>query len=183
MATAIAEGLSFMHEELHEEGIAHGNFKSSNILFTANMDPCISEYGLTSPPSVVAAAADHLLFSSSSSRSAGDFASAAAPFKSDVRSFGLVLLELLTGKAAHSDGSDLARWVQSVVREEWTVEVFDKRLLADGASEEGVVRLLQVALKCVNSAADACPTMREVAGMVNSVKEEEEERSIVSEEG
>ncbi|RWR85128.1 putative inactive receptor kinase [Cinnamomum micranthum f. kanehirae] len=47
-------------------------------------------------------------------------------------------------------GFDLASWVNSVVREEWTTEVFDKALTMEGANEECMVNLLQVALKCVN---------------------------------
>ncbi|KAL6660131.1 hypothetical protein ACP70R_002253 [Stipagrostis hirtigluma subsp. patula] len=30
--------------------VSHGSLKASNILFTAGMDPCISEYGVTAPP-------------------------------------------------------------------------------------------------------------------------------------
>lgn len=35
-----------MYKELHEDGIAHGNLKSTNILLDKNMNACISEYGL-----------------------------------------------------------------------------------------------------------------------------------------
>ncbi|KAA3457223.1 putative inactive receptor kinase isoform X2 [Gossypium australe] len=46
VAATVAETLAYMHEELSEDEIAHGNLKSANILFNNNMDPCVSEYGL-----------------------------------------------------------------------------------------------------------------------------------------
>ena len=61
--------------------------------------------------------------------------------KSDVYSFGVLLLELLTGKAplgypGYEDMVDLPRWLRSVVREEWTAEVFDEELLRGQYFEE-----------------------------------------------
>ncbi|KAK3018279.1 hypothetical protein RJ639_003547 [Escallonia herrerae] len=49
VAATIAEALAFMHEQLQEDGIAHGNLKSSNILLNKNMEPCISEYVVLRP--------------------------------------------------------------------------------------------------------------------------------------
>ena len=141
------------------------------------MDPCISEFGLMvvdneSLPSIDlrkgSKPVDH------------DRERADAPFKADVYNFGLILLELLTGKLEQNNGSDLARWVHSVVVEEWTGEVFDKQLFAEGASEERMVNLLQVALKCTSSSPEARPSISQVAGMIRTIKEEDE-RSIVSE--
>jgi hypothetical protein len=141
--------------------IAHGNLKASNVLFTAGMDPCISEYGITAPPS---AGRD-----------------SAAAFRADVHAFGVLLLELLTGKAtsAQGDGAELARWVTSVIREEWTAEVFDRALLAGsgvGSTEQRMVRLLQVAMRCVDASPGSAPppTMREVASMINSIRDEDD---------
>lgn len=100
------------------------------------------------------------------------------PFKADMYNFGLILLELLTGKVERN-GSDLAKWVHSVVLEEWTGEVFDKELFSEGASEGRMVNLLQVALKCTSSP-EARPSINEVVKMIGDIKDEEE-RSIVSE--
>ncbi|KAK6928299.1 Protein kinase domain [Dillenia turbinata] len=46
IAATIAMALAFMHQELQEDGIAHGNLKSSNILLSKNLEACISENGL-----------------------------------------------------------------------------------------------------------------------------------------
>jgi hypothetical protein len=181
IAAKVADGMAFMHTALRGDGassntsssgeeaagdgpIAHGNLKATNVLFTAGMDPCISEYGVTAPAGRPASGG-------------GD-----AALRADVRAFGVLLLELLTGKAtsARGDGSELARWVTSVIREEWTAEVFDRALLAggggDGSSEQRMVRLLQVAMRCVDASPGSAPppTMREVASMVNAIREDDD---------
>jgi hypothetical protein len=67
-----------------------------------------------------------------------------------------------------------------VVREEWTAEVFDRALIAEGASEERMVNLLQVALKCINPSPNERPAINQISAMINTIKEDEE-RSIISE--
>lgn len=157
--------MALMHESLLVDRIAHGNLKSTNILFDRDMEPCISEYGLM-------LVEDQDPAYTSQGR---NFMDGNGPFYADVFAFGVILLELLTGKMVQNNGYDLARWVQSVVQEEWTVEVFDQVLSSQGASEERMVNLLQVALKCINPSAMERPSMSQVAAMVNKIKEEEEE--------
>ncbi|KAI5007036.1 hypothetical protein ZWY2020_046984 [Hordeum vulgare] len=66
--------------------------------------------------------------------------------------------------------SDLPRWVQSVVREEWTAEVFDAELVQlDGGAEEEMVALLQVAMACAATTPDARPDTSEVVRMVEEI--------------
>ncbi|KAG8388616.1 hypothetical protein BUALT_Bualt02G0144000 [Buddleja alternifolia] len=179
VAAKVSEGLAFMHEGLHADGIPHGNLKSSNILLSNQMEPLISEYGLAEIKENEGQAFLDQIDSFQENNSPGGVALNNA-FKMDTYSFGVILLELLTGKIVKNNGFDLARWVNSAIREEWTVEVFDKTLVSEGASEESMVNLLQVALKCINSSSDARPSIREVAGLINSIKEYEE-KSINSE--
>ncbi|KAF5479557.1 hypothetical protein F2P56_000367 [Juglans regia] len=167
VAASIAEALAFMHQELKEDGIAHGNLKSSNILLNGNMEPRISEYGL-------------MVMDTQNGSSLPDSArtnNAFRAFKGDIYGLGVILLELLTGKLVQNNGVDLADWVLSVIREEWTVEVFDRSLISEGASEERMVNLLQVGIKCVNQTPDARPSINQVVVMINTIKDEEE-RSI-----
>ena len=86
IAATIAQTLAFMHQELREVCIPHGNLKSSNVLLKNNMEPCISEYGIM-------VADDQQTQSSHSSNSV---ASPSESFKVDVYGFGVILHELLT---------------------------------------------------------------------------------------
>ncbi|KAI8543622.1 hypothetical protein RHMOL_Rhmol08G0232600 [Rhododendron molle] len=179
VAASVAQALAFMHEELRDDGIAHGNLKSSNILLNKDMEPSISEYGLmvveNDEDLSVEFSADSIRSNNTPTTTRGYSA-----FKVDVYAFGVILLELLTGKIVQNGGFDLGKWVHSVVCEEWTVEVFDKALLSEGASEERMVNLLQVALQCINPSPEARPSIGQIATFINSITEAEE-RSLGSE--
>lgn len=175
VASTIADALAYMHDELQYDRIPHGNLKSSNILFNDNMEPSISEYGLMlvdGQEQKVSIIANNALQAAQE-----DYK---AIFKVDTYNFGVVLLELLTGRAALNEGLDLASWVVAVVREEWTVEVFDKNLIREGINEERMVNLLQIAIKCVAKPLEARPSMRQVALTLGAIREEDDRSLDVS---
>lgn len=86
---------------------------------------------------------------------------------------------MLTGKVPHQypGGNqhdvvvDLPRWVKSVVREEWTAEVFDVELLRYQNVDEEMVQMLQIALACVTKLPDMRPQMVQVVKMMEEIKD------------
>ncbi|KAK4362986.1 hypothetical protein RND71_018227 [Anisodus tanguticus] len=170
IATGAARGIAHIHRQSGGK-LVHGNIKSSNIFLNSQGFGCISDLGLTTimspivPP--VMRAAGYQPPEVTDSRKVSQ--------ATDVYSFGVLLLELLTGKSPiHATGTNevvhLVRWVHSVVREEWTAEVFDVELLRYPNIEEEMVEMLQIGLTCVARMPEQRPKMAEVVKMVEGVR-------------
>lgn len=97
--------------------------------------------------------------------------------KSDVYSYGIVVLEVLTGKQPIDptipDGLHIVDWVR---QRRGGVEVLDESLRARPESEiEEMLQTIGVALLCVNSSPDDRPTMKDVVAMMKEIRQEREE--------
>lgn len=172
ISLGVAKGIAFVHSEGGPK-FTHGNIKSSNVLLTPDLDACVSDVGLTplmNTPATMSRSNGYRAPEVNDSRK--------ITYKSDVYSFGVLLLEMLTGKSpmrypGHDDVVDLPRWVRSVVREEWTAEVFDEELLRGRYVEEEMVQMLQIALACVAKVPDARPRMDEAMRMIEQIRQPE----------
>nr|GEV09738.1 probable leucine-rich repeat receptor-like protein kinase At1g68400 [Tanacetum cinerariifolium] len=175
VAAGAARGLVFIHHSCRSLKLTHGNIKSTNILLDKTGNACVSDFGLSAfaPPTTAPKSngyrAPELLTMDVRKTTQ----------KSDVYSFGVLLLELLTGKCpsvmdnggtGYGGAVDLPRWVQSVVREEWTAEVFDLELMRYKDIEEEMVGLLQIAMSCTAAAPDQRPTMGYIFKMIEEIR-------------
>eukprot|EP01018_Ginkgo_biloba_P028278 Gb_00402 [translate_table: standard] len=173
IAVGAARGLAFIHHSCKSPKLAHGNIKSSNVLLDKSGNACISDFGLAvlvSPASAASRIAGYRAPEQAETRKISQ--------KADVYSFGVLLLEILTGKApvqphTPEEGIDLPKWVQSVVREEWTAEVFDLELMRYKNIEEEMVGMLQIAMVCVSVSPEQRPKMSHVVKMIEDIRGEQ----------
>lgn len=171
IAMGITYGLYYLH---NEENIIHGNLTSSNILLDDNTNPKIADYGLSK-----------LMTASMNAVATGGAPGYRAPeltsvkdvtMKADVYSLGVIILELLTGKSPSEvmNGVDLPEWVASIVKEEWTNEVFDLELLKEDEFILGdeLLNTLKLALHCVDPSPAARPETQQVLKQLEEIKPE-----------
>ncbi|KAK7407512.1 hypothetical protein VNO78_09465 [Psophocarpus tetragonolobus] len=154
LAGGAARGVAF----LHDNKVTHGNIKSTNVLVDVAGNARIADFGL----SIFAAPTTPNAYRAPDARK--------HTHMSDVYSFGVLLLEILTGKCPSAEAPDLPRWVRSVVREEWTAEVFDLELMSYRDVEEEMVAMLHIAIACTATAPDQRPTMSHVANMIQDLR-------------
>ncbi|KAL2252479.1 UNVERIFIED_CONTAM: putative inactive receptor kinase [Sesamum indicum] len=167
IALGAARGITYLHSQ--GSSVSHGNIKSSNILLTRSYEARVSDFGLARLAGTAA----------TPTRLAGYQAPEVTnphkvSQKADVYSFGVLLLEMLTGKApthslSNEEGVDLPRWVKSVVGDEWTSEVFDLELLRYQNVEEDMVQLLQLAVDCTEQYPDKRPSMAQVTTKIEEL--------------
>ncbi|KAF3622211.1 Inactive leucine-rich repeat receptor-like serine/threonine-protein kinase [Capsicum annuum] len=171
IAEDVATGLLHIHQN---PGLTHGNLKSSNVLLGSDFESCLTDYGLMpfrNPDSPEESGASSLFYRAPECRDIRR----PVTHQADVYSFGVLLLELLTGKTPFQDlvqehGSDIPRWVRSVREEE--TESGDEPASSNEASEEKLGALLNVAMACVSLVPENRPTMKDVLRMIRDARAE-----------
>ncbi|CAL4924150.1 unnamed protein product [Urochloa decumbens] len=169
----IAHGLLYLHKHSRLRFI-HRDLKPSNILLDSDMNPKISDFGLAK------------IFNSNNTernttqRVVGTYGYMAPEYasegifsiKSDVFSFGVLVLEILSGKRnsgcqQYGDFINLIGYAWQLWEEERWIELIDTSLAPKSHSAE-MMRCINSALLCVQENAADRPTMADVIAMLNS---------------
>ncbi|XP_047151479.1 probably inactive leucine-rich repeat receptor-like protein kinase IMK2 [Vigna umbellata] len=180
IAQDMARGLLYLHSQ---ENIIHGNLTSSNVLLDENTNAKIADFGLsrlmtTAANSNVIATAGALGY-----RAPELSKLKKANSKTDIYSLGVILLELLTRKSpgVSMNGLDLPQWVASIVKEEWTNEVFEADLMRDSSTVgDELLNTLKLALHCVDPSPSARPEVHQVLQQLEEIRPE---RSVTASPG
>ncbi|KAJ1277937.1 hypothetical protein BS78_04G040700 [Paspalum vaginatum] len=168
IAQGASRGLSYIHN-VCKPHIVHRDIKSSNILLDKEFKAYVADFGLSR---LVLANKTHV-----TTELVGTLGYIppeygqgwVATLRGDMYSFGVVLLELLTGRRSVlplSSSKELVKWVQEMKSEGKQTEVLDPALRGAG-HEEQMLKVLEVACKCVSRCPCLRPSIREVVSCLD----------------
>ncbi|KAK7318776.1 hypothetical protein RJT34_03483 [Clitoria ternatea] len=163
IAVDIARGLNYLH---FDRAVPHGNLKATNVLLdSAEMNARVADYCLHRLMTQ-AGTIEQIHDAGVLGYRAPELAASKKPapsFKSDVYAFGVILLELLTGRSAgdvisgEEGGVDLINWVRLRVAEGRGSECFDAALvheMGNSVVEKGMNQVLEIAIRCIRSVSE-----------------------------
>ncbi|KAG5626679.1 hypothetical protein H5410_011897 [Solanum commersonii] len=178
-----AKALAYLHEGL-EPKVVHRDVKSSNVLLDRQWHPKLSDFGLAK---LLNAERSYV-----TTRVMGTFGSVNSAFeiifslyvapeyactgmlneKSDIYSFGILIMEIITGRTPVDYGrpkgeTNLVEWLKMMVGNRKSEEVVDPKL-PEMPSSKGLKRALLVALRCVDPDAQKRPKMGHIIHMLEA---------------
>ncbi|KAJ1289117.1 hypothetical protein BS78_02G140500 [Paspalum vaginatum] len=174
IAIGSARGLAFLHHSCIPH-IIHRDMKSSNVLLDSNLEARVSDFGMAR---LMNALDTHL----SVSTLAGTpgyvppeyYQSFRCTTKGDVYSYGVVLLELLSGKKPIDPNefgdNNLVGWVKQMVKENRNSEIFDPTLTNTKSGEAELYQYLKIACDCLDDRPNRRPTMIQVMAMFKELQ-------------
>ncbi|CAL0325168.1 unnamed protein product [Lupinus luteus] len=174
IAIGAASGLAFLHHHCTPH-IIHRDMKSSNVLLDENLEARVADFGMARCVDVM----DTHLSVSTLAGTPGYvppeyYQSFKCSTKGDVYSYGVVLLELLTGRnstGSNDFGDDnLVGWVKQHA-ESRKFDVFDPELRKENPSPEvELIQYLYVAFACLDYQPRKRPTMIQVMTMFKNIQ-------------
>lgn len=168
-----AKGLAHLHHSFHPP-IIHYNIKPSNILLDQNFNPKISDFGLAR---LLTKLNKHVIssrFQSALGYVAPELAcqSLRVNEKSDIYGFGVLILELVTGRRPVEYGEDnvliLNDHVRVLLEQGNVLDCIDPSM--GNYPEDEVLPVLKLALVCTSQIPSSRPSMAEVVQILQVIK-------------
>ena len=173
----LANGLSYLFKELPTLTIPHGHIKSSNVVLDESLEPLLTDYALRP---VMSSDHAHNFMTAYKSPEYRPEKGQAITKKTDVWCLGVLILELLTGRfpenyltQGYDPGMSLVTWVNDMVKEKKTGDVFDKEMKGKKNCKGEMINLLKIGLRCCEEKEERRMEMREAVEMIEMLREGE----------
>ncbi|XP_010482273.1 PREDICTED: probable leucine-rich repeat receptor-like protein kinase At5g49770 isoform X2 [Camelina sativa] len=173
IALGSGKGLAYLHE-LADPPIIHRDVKSNNILLDEHLTAKVADFGLSKLIGDPEKA--HVTTQVKGTMGYLDpeyYMTNQLTEKSDVYGFGVVMLELLTGKSPIDRGSYVVKEVKKKMDKSRTLydlqELLDTTIIANSGNIEGFEKYVDVALRCVEAEGVDRPSMSEVVQEIESI--------------
>ncbi|KAK9042101.1 hypothetical protein V6N11_017180 [Hibiscus sabdariffa] len=174
IAVGVAQGLNYLHHDCYPP-VIHRDIKSNNILLDSNLEARIADFGL---------ARMMIHKNETVSMVAGSYGYIAPEYgytlkvdeKIDIYSFGVVLLELLSGKMpldpSFGESVDIVEWTRTKVKKSRGLEEVLDRTIAGQCKhvQEEMQFVLRIALLCTAKLPKDRPSMRDIITMLGEAK-------------
>ncbi|XP_057504675.1 G-type lectin S-receptor-like serine/threonine-protein kinase At1g34300 isoform X1 [Actinidia eriantha] len=175
IALGTARGITYLHEECRD-CIVHCNIKPENILLDENYNAEVSEFGLAK----LINPNEHRYGTLTSFRGTREYfapewlAHLPMTSKSDVYSYGMVLLEIVSGRrsfevSAETNQKKFSVWAYEEFEKGNAKGIVDKRLADHEVDMEQVIRAIQVSFWCIQEQPSRRPTMGNVVQMLEGI--------------
>ena len=146
------------------------------MLLDESMEPLLTDYGLSPVANLEQGQSLMMAYKSPEYAQMGRITK-----KTDVWSFGIVILEMLTGRFPenyltrnHDPKADLAAWVNNMIKEKKTPLVFDPELGRARESSKGeLLKMLKIALSCCEEDVDRRLDLNQVAAEIEDLNDED----------
>ncbi|KAJ3670315.1 hypothetical protein LUZ60_010639 [Juncus effusus] len=163
----ISCGILYLHDECGEK-IVHRDLKPGNILLDEKMMPKISDFGFAKLCRKDQRSTYTAVFAGTMGYMAPEMLRWKVSPKADVYSFGIVIMEIVTGRLATSFSTGIINHVSRYWMEGKELELIDPRI-KENANKEEIVRFIMISLLCVQEDKEKRPEMRNVNVMLNCV--------------
>ncbi|KAG8643476.1 proline-rich receptor-like protein kinase PERK15 isoform X2 [Manihot esculenta] len=163
IAIGSARGLEYLHEQCNPK-IIHLDIKPNNIILDHNFEPKISDFGLSTFFTDDDSDIDESYIGwTPGYTDPAIFQSKKYSDKFDVYSFGITLLELITGRKPIHKGLDIVTWVNPLIKKALDgeyVNFVDSRLQSFDHNE--MHRMIFCANSCINQSPKSRPSMKKI---------------------
>ncbi|KAK8970042.1 putative LRR receptor-like serine/threonine-protein kinase [Platanthera guangdongensis] len=148
IALGIARGLAFLHQGWvgSHTPVVHGHLVPSNVLLSDDLEPRIADFAGGGSPDAAATAED------------------------DVYSYGVLVMELVTGSCRCADEIERVRGIVRSGQTAAMVDAVDRRLQLEAEWEKEALECLRVGYLCTAGPPEKRPSMQQVVALLKDIR-------------